>query len=177
MTVENLKSTGITNLDANPVIANTAGEDGPAPCKVVSGYSTASASASVTSTYQLVRVPSNCKIKTIWFESEAQVAGTFDIGLYYSSSTVDGTPSGNRGTVVSGQQQLFASLVDCSAVVAKDVTNESGNYTLAKRNQPLWQAAGLSSDPGGWFDIVATCASVAVTTGTGKLGVVVYYTD
>ena len=31
----------------------------------------------------------------------------------------------------------------------------------------LWEALGLASDPGGWFDIVATVVTTAVTTGTG----------
>ena len=174
MATENLKSATVTNLDASPIVANTAGEGGAAGRVVVSSdYSTASLSASVTSTYRLVRVPSNCKIKNIFFESEAQTAGTFDIGLYYSSSTID---SSLAGVVVPSCQTLFASAIDCSAVVRTDCTNESTNYTLLKRNQPIWQAAGLTTDPGGYFDIVATVVSVAVTTGTGKLGVVVYYT-
>ena len=155
-------------------MANTAGEGGAAGRVVVaSDYSTASASASVTSTYRLVRVPSNCKIKNIFFESEAQTQGTFDVGLYYSASSID---SALAGVVVPSCQTLFASAVDCTSVVRTDCTNESGNYTLLKRNQPIWQAAGLTTDPGGYFDIVATVVSVAVTTGTGKLGVVVYYT-
>ncbi len=174
MTVEALKSTTITNLDASPIVANTAGEGGAAGRVVcASDYSTASASASVTSTYRLVRVPSNCKIKNIFFESEAQTQGTFDIGLYYSSSPID---NALLGVVVPSCQTLFASAVDCTSIVRTDCTNESTNFNLLKRNQPLWQAAGLTTDPGGFFDIVATVVSVAVTTGTGKLGVVVYYT-
>lgn len=175
MSVENLKSTSVTNLDATPVSQNTAGEGGPALGFTVNDYATVSANASVTSTYQLCRVPSNCKVKNIWLESEAQAAGTFDIGLYYSSGA--DMPASIKGLVVPSCQTLFGSAIDCSSAQRTDVTNESTNFNLAKRNQPLWQAAGLTSDPGGFFDIVATVVSVAVTTGTGKIGVVVDYTQ
>jgi hypothetical protein len=108
------------------------------------------------------------------FESEAQGAGKFDLGVYYSSSTSDGTAPSVRGTVVDAD--FFASAIECaSAVTPTNVTAESGVYTLDERSQPLWQALDLSSDPGGYFDIVATCVTTAVTTGTGKLGATIYY--
>jgi hypothetical protein len=61
--------------------------------------------------------------------------------------------------------------------VPTDIINESGTYTLDKRIQPLWQALGLTADPGGNIDIVATVVTTAVTTGTGKFGISVLYTD
>jgi hypothetical protein len=73
---------------------------------------------------------------------------------------------------------FFATAIDCaSAVVPTEVVNESGTNTLDKRNQPLWQAAGLTTDPGGYFDIVASVITTAVTTGTGKFGISVKFTD
>jgi hypothetical protein len=176
MAVDHVKSTSITNLDAVPAVANTAGEGGPAPIKQVDGYATVLASGSVGATYQIVRVPSNAKVKNVFLESEAQAAGAFDIGVYYATDGEGGRPTGLL-VAAAISAALFASAVDCSAAVATDVTNESGTYTLDKRTQPLWQAAGLSADPGGFFDIVATVKTTAVTTGTGKLGLRVSYTD
>lgn len=176
MAVDHVKSTPITNADAVPAVANTAGEGGPAPLKSIDGYATAVAASSVNATYQLVRVPSNAKIKSIFLESEAQAAGAFDLGVYYATDGEGGKPTSLLAANAISQA-LFASAVDCSGAVATDVTNESGTYTLDKRTQPLWQAAGLSSDPGGFFDIVATVKTTAVTTGTGKIGVRVTFTD
>lgn len=174
MAVENLKATALTNLDSTPPVYPATGVGASGHLKNAGGYQTASASASVTSTYAFCRIPTNAKVKRVTFESEAQGAGKFDVGVYYSSSTTDGTSSANRGTAVDAD--FFASAIDCaSAVVPTNVINESGTNTLAKRNQPLWQALGLTSDPGGMFDIVATCVTTAVTTGTGKLGVEVDY--
>jgi len=177
MAVDHVKSTQITNADARPAVANTTGEGGPGRLLEVFGYATAVASSSVDATYQLVRIPSNCKVKSIIFESEAQTAGTFDIGLYYATDGEGGKPTSLLAANAISQA-FFASAVNCaSAVTPTEVVNESGTYTLDKRNQPIWQAAGLTTDPGGFLDIVATVVSVAVTTGTGKLGVSVRYCE
>lgn len=172
MAVEHLKSTGITNLDATPYAPNTSGEGGIGTLKMVGGYATVSASASVGSTYQLCRVPTNAKVKNVWFEAEAQGAGKFQLGLYYSDSTIDGTAAANQGLVVASPGvNFFANDVDCTAAVAKvNDVNQSTNYPMSLRNQPLWQAVGLTTDPGGFFDITATVHTTAVTTGTGRIG-------
>lgn len=177
MAVDHVKSTFITNLDATPATQNTAGEGGPAPQKTIDGYATAVASSSVGATYQLVRIPSNAKVKSIIFESEAQTAGKFDLGLFYATDGEGGKPT---SLLVANaiDADFFASAIDCaSAVTPTEVVNESGTNTLDKRAQPIWQAAGLTSDPGGCFDIVASVITTAVTTGTGKFGIRVGYTD
>lgn len=177
MAVDHVKSTGITNLDATPAVANTAGEGGIARLFQVNAYATAVASSSVDATYQMVRIPSTAKIKEIIFESEAQTAGTIDIGLYYATDGEGGKPTALLAANAISQA-FFASAVNCaSAVTPTNVTNESLSYTLALRNTPIWSAAGLTSDPGGYFDIVFTVVSVAVTTGTGKWGIDVRFTD
>lgn len=177
MAVDHVKSAVITNLDASPVVPATAGEGGPAPLKFVDGYTTAVASSSADATYQLARIPSNAKVKTIIFESEAQGAGKFDLGLYYATDGLGKQPTSLLAAAAI-DQDFFATVIDCAAAVTPtDVTNESGSYTLDKKVMPIWQAVGLSADPGGNFDIVATVKTTAVTTGTGKFGIRVYYTD
>lgn len=176
MAISHLKSTPVTNLDAAPIVPNTAGEGGPAPLKTVGGTVTAVAADSQNTTYQFCRVPSNAKIKQIWFESGAQGAGTIDLGVYYATDGVGGKPT----TLLAANaidQDLFASAIAITSLSQPtNVINESATFDGDKQNQPLWQAAGLSADPGGSFDIVGTLA-VAVTTGTGKMGLVAAYTD
>lgn len=164
MAVENLKSTSITNDDAIPHVFNNPGAGGPDELKEVDDYCTISASASVGSTYRLVRVPTTAKIKSVTLESEAQGAGKVQIGVY----------APNGGAVVN--VNLLGNDIDLTSAVAP--TNEvaqSGNYTLDKRSQPLWQAAGAASDPGGFYDIALTVHTTAITTGTGKTGLRVSY--
>lgn len=179
MTTEALKSAPITNLDLVPPVLNTTGEGGPGHLRSVGGYVTVSASMAAASTYRLVRLPSNAKVKQVLFESEAQGAGAFNLSVYYSDSTLDGTQPVNQGVIVpTTGDQFFASDIDCSSAVPQgDKTNESGNYPLSLRNKPLWAALGLTSDPGGCLDIVAVVHTTAVTTGTGRLGVCVNYVE
>jgi hypothetical protein len=177
MAVDHVKSASITSLDASPVVQQTAGEGGPAPLKYVDGFTTAVASSSVGATYQLCRVPSNAKIKSIVFESEAQTAGKFDLGVFYATDGEGGKPTSLLvANAISAA--IFAAAIDCaSAVTPVEKVGSTATYSLDKRTQPIWQAAGLTSDPGGYFDIVASVITTAVTTGTGKFGIRVSYTD
>jgi hypothetical protein len=142
----------------------------------IEGYATAVASSSADATYQLVRLPSNARVKGMWFESEAQTAGKFDIGGYYAT---DGSKASAATSLLAADaldQDFFATVIDCASAVARvEILNESGTNTLDKRGQPLWQQLGLTSDPKCNIDIVATVKTTAVTTGTGKFGVQVLY--
>lgn len=175
MAVDHVKSTPITNLDATPAVQNSTGEGAPGVLRNLEGSAVAIVSGSADATYQLVRLPTNAKVKSIRFESAAQGAGKFDLGVYYSSDGRFGRPT-TLLAAAAVDQDFFATDIDCaSAVVITNVTNESGTNTIDKRNQPLWQAVGLTSDPGGDFDIVATVHTTAITTGTGRLGISVDY--
>jgi len=177
MGTSTLKSTSITNLDTLPPIENTRGAGAPGGVQYVDDYVTAVASDAAGSTYRLVRVPSNAIVKRVTIESEAQGAGKINLSVYYSSSTTDGTSSANQGVIVpTTGDQFFASDIDlASAVAPTAVTNESTNYGIDKRKKRLWDALGLTSDPGGFFDIVAVVHTTAITTGTGKIRCAVEY--
>jgi hypothetical protein len=176
MAVDHVKSTFVTNLDASPAVMNTAGEGAGGLVKSISGSNVAVAASSTDATYQFVRVPSNCKVSAIFFESAAQAAGTLDIGLYFATDGQGGKPLSLLAANAI-DQDFFASLVAVTALSQPtNVVNESGTNTIDKRTQPLWQAVGLTADPGGFFDIVGTVVT-AITTGTGRWGMTVLYTD
>lgn len=178
MTVETIKSASIINLDASPVVANTAGEGGVAALLVQTEFVTVSASASATSKYPLIRVASRVKVKSLVLESEAMGAGKINLSVYYSDSTTDGTQPSLQGLIVpTTGDQFFASDVDlASALSGSQVINESGNNPLSNRNKPLWQALGLTTDPMGFFDIVAVVHTTDITTGAARLGLRAEYT-
>lgn len=178
MAVSHVKATGITNADASPPVANTAGEiGGPAPLKVVSsGSVVAIAADSQDTTYQFCRVPSNAKVQAIFFESAAQGGGTIDFGVYYATDGIGGKPTSLLAAAAIDQDFFATAVAVTSLSQPTNIVNESGVNTPAKRVQPLWQALGLTSDPGGNFDIVGTVVA-AITTGTGSMGMTVMYTD
>jgi hypothetical protein len=175
MAVDHVKSTPITNSDATPVVANNTGGGAQGHLKEVTGSSVAVASSSADATYRFCRVPSNAKVKRVVITSEAQGAGKLDIGVYYPTTGPTGVADLAANAI---DQDFFATVVDCaSAVQPTDITNESGTYTIDKWNKALWDAVGLTSDPGGYFDIVGTVKTTAVTTGTGIWGLSVAYVE
>ena len=170
MAVDHVKATDLTNDEASPRIAGKVGRNAPGVMRISSGSATALASSSADATYQLVRLPPEAIVKAIWFQSDAQGAGKFDLGCYYSD---DLTPLAADAI----DQDFFATVIDCAAAVVRtEVTNESTTYTIAKQQQQLWEALGLSTNPNRFIDIVATVKTTAVTTGTGVLGIDVYWT-
>ena len=175
-----LKSTALTNLDATPVVVSTMGEGAPGFMKTVDAAIATISADAAGSTYQFVRVPSTAKIKSVTFESAAMSGGKISLSVYYSDSTVDGTAVANQGLIVTatpGGVGFFAVDIDCSSAVAiTNETNQAGVYTANLRQEPLWQALGLASDPGGYFDIVGVCHTTAVTTGA-LMGLRVDYVD
>lgn len=101
MAADNIKSAAIVNLDATPAYPATTGEGASGYAKFIEGYCTATATGIATqySTYQLVRVPTNAKIKSVWFGESTELdthsadALVLDFNMIHSDSTVDNTPA------------------------------------------------------------------------------------
>lgn len=146
---EALSSTPVSNITAVPRIPNASFLD-RGDVWTARGSVTVSNGAAIGSTYDLVRVPSNIRVVSAKFNNPAGGTGSaFNVGVYAVNK--DNT----LGAAISAA--LFASALACTAAnVDVDITGQSTNYTNAKREQPLWQAAGLSADPGGMLAIVAT---------------------
>lgn len=183
MAAENLKSVSITNLDANPIVQNTAGQGAPGALKHVSDTVAATAAGlGAASTYKMLRLPTTCKLKSlrliadIALDTNVSPTLTADVGAYYSDSTTDGTPSANQGTAVNAGAIDFA-----DAVVFGDAAHVNVDVLVptlfgsVKRNKALWDALGLASDPGGYFDIVVTWEVFAATAQAGNFGVEATY--
>ena len=162
---ETLYSTKMTNDRATPRVPNASFTD-KGILRTSRGSVTVTSGQTAPSVYHLVGVPSNARVVSVKLNNPAGSASSaFDIGVYRHPN--DG------GAIVS--QALFGSAVACTtANVDLDVTGESTTYVNAKREQPLWQAAGLTSDPGGELSIVAT--STATNAATFSIGLEVQWT-
>ena len=149
-----LKSAPITNRDAVPLVLND-GRVERANLKEAIGVATSTSAAATGSTYTLVSVPSSARITDLILICGAQgTACTLDVGVY--RNTQDG------GAAVDAD--FFATAVDVSAALAgTNITNESGTNTIAKQQQPLWQAAGMSADPKSTLDIVGVIVGPVVS--------------
>lgn len=165
MSVVTTKSTCITNRDATPPVINDPRNERSTLNSSI-GSVTAVNGDSIGSVYIIASVPSTAKVRKVLLNCAAITSGAANIGVY--RNTRDG------GAVVSAS--LFASAQSiASALKNSDVTNQSGNYGMDKMEQPIWQAAGLSADPGGTLDIALTLS--AATTAGGLVGLAVEYAD
>lgn len=173
-----LKATALTNLDAQPILEPNTGAGGPTQLRHVDGFVTALAGDATTTTYQLCRVPSTAIVKRIQFASQAQGAGAVELGWYYSTSLHDGTSANNQNSngtpkaisaAFVAAEFSIASAVALAGVTDGGALNSTGNTAYNLYQEPLWQMLALASDPGGFFDFVATVNTTAITTGTGVI--------
>ena len=163
MGTEALVSDQISKLDATPALRSTSGEGGAGYSRELNAHVTSTSGKTGGSTYRFCRVASNIKLKSLVVEGAAQSVGKYDFGLYYSDSAVDGTPVAyNNGTVINAS--FFASDYSFASAVHPTNISDLASYTIDQRNKPLWQAAGLAADPGGFLDIVGTLTTT-ITTG------------
>jgi len=165
MAVVNLKSTPITNLDASPRVANQAGLGAKAEYGTQDALVSVAATDQATSTYRFTRIRSNALVKKVTIEGAA-LGGScaMNYGLAYPPAGPDLGIGGTAGGVIDAD--FFASaVVHTNAMAETIITNEGGFYTMAERFLPIWQAAGLSADPGGWFDVMGTMTVDAASGG------------
>lgn len=165
-----LKSPSITNRESTPKVFNNPGSGSAGVLRVVQGYyASVPAALSDTSVIRLCEIDAYAVVDSVEFASAAQTAGNFSIGCYRT----------NADGAAAVDMDFFASRIDCaSAVAITACTNESTTNTIAKQNQPLWQAMGVATAPapGTKYDVCATVDTTDVTTGTGAIGVKVRYT-
>lgn len=187
-----VSSASTTALDTTPTLRPDTGQGAPGELKQLNDYValTTGQLGSTSTKAQIIRLPSTCKLKSLTLSSSVQLDGgsgspalAFNVGAYYSDAPMpgtatntnvgnsyvqDGTAPSNAGTVISATS--FASAVNAHAAALSKV--QVGFVDPAKTNQPLWQALGISADPGGYIDVVVA-VSVAAAGGTitaGNLG-------
>lgn len=158
MATENVKSAAITNRDATPPVLTT-GQGGFV--RRVWGTAEAAAAGDAGSTYRLCEIPSNARaIRVVLTTDDLGTTATLDVGLYQNTA--------NGGAVVDAD--FFASAIDANtAAVAETMVTHEANSTGYNRDdieKPLWEALGLSSDPGRTYDVVVTSAGDIDAAGT-----------
>ena len=165
MAVVNTKSTAITNADAGTGTLTNAAVIG-AVLKEAVGTLEAVSGDSIGSVYRLARVPSNARMSRVLLCNDAITTCAADVGPYRTAA--DG------GAVVDAD--FFGSAVSLASAVLSytDVTHESGGSgnqfgEIANVEKPLWQALGLSADPGVLYGIALTLTAAAGSAGTVSL--------
>lgn len=116
------------------------------------GVATTSATQASADTIHFTRVPSNAIISQVLISAaDATTAGALNVGIYETAA--------NGGAAVDAD--LFASALDLAGGPYNnlDITHESGEYTYAETERPLWQVLGLSNDPNKEYDVVGVVST------------------
>jgi hypothetical protein len=161
-------SVGIANIEATPQVKNDPWE-GNNVLKVAHGVVAAAVDQADNDILRHCRVPSNARISSMKLNAaDATTTGAIDIGLYNSNV-------GDDGAVVD--RDLFTSALDLTGgpMVDLEVAFESGEYTFAESEKPLWEVLGLSADPHKWYDVVSTVETVF--DGGPNIKLEVFYTQ
>lgn len=184
MPSENLSSTAITNIDASPPVRSTAGKGGGGKNQSNYGAVTPTNGKTTGSVYRMVRVPSRAVVKHVRVDYKGTITTlTGDITVYYSDEALDqvGISFGKTGVVnsLSTTASLFAhdhAFGSDTAGAIVEVTDANSAYGPLARNKELWDACGLTSDPGGFFDIVIV-TSATNNVSAADVGLEVVYVD
>lgn len=178
---DTLKSVSITNLDAVPIVPNATGVGAVGYLKNVSDFITPTGAGLqlTTSTYKMLRVPTTIKLKALTMAADGALDTStglaLDVGAYYSDSKNDGTAVANQGVLISAACFSAINIAFRSSAHAK--TDVLDALAVAKRNQPLWKAVGLASDPGGNIDIVVAVHTAATTGGIAPFNLSADYVE
>lgn len=152
----NRLSTWLTQRDATPSAAADPAES-VGVVKEAVGFVASAADDASASIFRFLEVPSNARILDVLYTgADATTAGAIDVGIYKTTA--------NGGAVVDAD--FFASAFALTAGPDTDTNlrDEGGFYTTAERAKPLWEALGLTSDPGVMYDV---CATVTTTFNGG----------
>lgn len=151
----NVKSTSITNRDAVPAVLNTAGLGAAARLKEAYESVTTTTGGTATDKYIMIEVPTTARVGSVQLQAAAMTQGSFNVGVYANTKA--------GGTAIDAT--FFAAAVSCATAVAPtEIKHQSGSYAINEQSMPLWQAVGLTADPGGTFDI-ALASSNTITLG------------
>lgn len=160
-------------------VQNTAGEGASATVLQVSDtviVASADEASPSVSTYSLVRLPTAAHVKKVTLNTVTiATAGAADFNVRFSDNQSDGTPTALQGTIPqisSANNKLFGAAQSILAGLGTDLTYANiTNFPLGSENKPLWSVLGYTTDPGGFFDIVAYLTTAVTTGGTMQLRV------
>lgn len=158
MAVVTVSSAPVANADAKPIVKNSA--------KVAEGDVLSSVGSvalangdSIGSVYRMIRVKSGCRINGLSLVCDAITSGAADIGLYQTAA---------RGGAVVDADFFTAAQTIAAATQGIQVAHgnilKAGSITLR-----LWEALGLSADPGIEYDVALTLTAATTAAGNAAL--------
>lgn len=151
MAIVDRNSTTIANTVATPPVALSPPRNASA-LREVAAIITPAADDTAASIGRFFRVPSNARVSQLMISAaDATTAGAINVGLYQTAE--------NGGAVVDAD--LFAAAFNLASgpYNNSDITFQSGEYTYAESEKPLWEVLGLTADPQREYDVAYTIST------------------
>ena len=153
MAVVTVKSQQITDRDASPRVPVNGRISGGSVKRAVAAVTITSGN-SAGSIYIACSVPSNAVVSSVKVTSpDIGTTTTADVGVYQTTQ--------NSNTVVDANFFATALSLKDGAITKSEVAFQSGVYTLANGENPLWEALGLTADSLRDYDIALTLVGAA----------------
>ena len=141
----------VANFEATPQVANSAAELAGVLRTAHGSVELAAGDSTDNDIVMLAPIPSNAAVPTLFIGSDTFGGScTFNVGIYKTDGTVK-------------DEDVFATSVADAAAMA-DVRFEAADLDTGSKK--LWELAGDSSDPGGYFYIAITFNATGGTAGT-----------
>ena len=141
----------VANFEASPQVANNAAELHGVLRTANGTVELAAGDSDNDDIVMLAPIPSNASVTSLFIGSDTLGGScTFNVGIY----TTDGT--------VKDEDVFATAVADAGAMT--DVRFEAANIDTA--GQKMYELAGDSTDPGGYYYIAATMSAAGGTAGT-----------
>ena len=141
----------VANFEATPQVANSASELAGVLRTAHGSVELAAGDSTDNDIVMLAPIPSNASVPTLFVGSDTFGGScTFNVGIYQADGTVK-------------DEDVFATSV-ADAAALTDVRYEAADLNTGSKK--LWELAGDSEDPGGYFYIAITFNATGGTAGT-----------
>jgi|TARA_R110000765_G_scaffold6883_1_gene22492 hypothetical protein len=141
----------VANFEATPQVANSASELAGVLRTAHGSVELAAGDSTDNDIVMLAPIPSNAAVPNIFVGSDTFGGScTFNVGIYQADGTVK-------------DEDVFATSV-ADAAALTDVRYEAADLNTGSKK--LWELAGDSEDPGGYFYIAITFNATGGTAGT-----------
>ena len=141
----------VANFEATPPVLNNAAELAGVVRTAHGSVELAAGDSTDNDIVMLAPIPSNAAVPQLFVGSDTLGGScTFNVGIYKTDGTVK-------------DEDVFATSVADEAALT-DVRFEAADLNTA--SQKLWELAGDSSDPGGYYYIAITFNATGGTAGT-----------
>lgn len=158
MAVVQVSSTPVANVDGKPIVRNSAKVSEGEVLSSIGSVALANGD-SIGSVYRMVRIRSGCRINSLFLLCTAVTSGAADIGLYQTAA--------KGGAVVDAD---FFSAAQTIATASQGIQVAHGNaLAVATSMLRVWEALGLSADPGIEYDVALTLTAATTAAGSAAL--------